>query len=120
MKTTNKHFEIFKKEVKKWMNEFKIGGWEVYFKINEEDKESLSGCSWNLKGKVCTFELNRNWPEGDKVDNNNIKKSALHEVLHLVIAKITTMAVRRYVNRDQVEEAEEEAVNTLINYILKK
>ena len=119
MKITNKDFELYKKEVLKWMDEFKIGGWEVHFGIDEKDEENIAGSEWSLKSKIVTFNICRDW-RNNLLNTYEIKKSTLHEVLHLAIAKITTMAVRRYVNRDQVDEAEEEAVNTLINYILKK
>lgn len=117
---TKKHLEIYKKWVKYWMDEFKIGGWDVYFEIDKSDKENIAGCKWNLKGKTCTFDISCGWGKVNPLSEKNIKESALHEVLHLAMANLVTLANRRYINQDQLEEAQEEAVFILSNYILKK
>ena len=119
MKTTKKHFELFKKEVLRLLDVFKISGWETHFKIDKKDKENLSGLKTDLVGRQAKFILNEEWRYND-LNNEEIKKTALHEVLHLVFVRLHILAITRFVSSDEVEEAGEEAVNVLMGYILKK
>jgi len=78
-KTTKKHFELFKKEVLRLLDIFKISGWETHFKIDEKDKENLSGLETDLVGRQAVFVLNKDW-RNSTLNNEEIKKTALHEV----------------------------------------
>jgi len=118
MKATKKHLELYKKEVLKWMTRFKIGGWDVNFDFDEEN-DGVANTTWNLEGRVCAFRIARDW-EKDPLTNKTIKETALHEVLHLILARIMSLSTARYMRKTELIEAQEEATNTLMNYILKK
>lgn len=118
MKTSQKHFEIFEKEVKHWVKEFGLTGWQIYFRHGGTDKGSFAGCSSNLAGKAATFFLAKNWDDVIvPLTEKNIKKSALHEVIHLVFARLSALNSARYVSEDECTEAEEEVVNIFMNYL---
>ena len=118
MKITNKDFGVYKTEVVKWINSFGLNGWDFDFKIDGKDKDSLSTLRWNNEGRNCTFTINRDWGNNE-ISEENIKKSALHEVLHLIFSKATHLADKRFADKHSLEEAWEEAVNTLVNYFFK-
>lgn len=118
MKATQKHLDLFKKKVLKWLDTFEISGWEYYFEFDESDKENTAGARWDLEGRTITFELNRKQEKRDLTDEA-INISALHEVLHLIFARLLTLANRRFTTETEMKEASEEAVNILRNYIEK-
>jgi len=119
MKATSKHLELYKKEVLRWLDDFKISGWEYHFEFDEKDEENTAGAKWSLEGRTITFELSRN-QEKKNLTENAINISALHEVLHVIFARLMTLASRRYTSETEIKESAEETVNTLINYILKE
>jgi len=117
MKATQKHLDLFEKKVLEWLDVFKISGWEFHFGFDEKDKESTAGARWNLESRIITFELSREQTKKN-LTNEEISKSALHEALHVVFARLMTLAIRRYTTKTEIDESAEEAVNTLKNYIL--
>lgn len=119
MKATQKHLDLFKQEILKWLDAFKISGWEFYFEFDEKDLENTAGSKWNLEGRTLTFELSRNQKKRN-LTNEAIKISALHEVLHVIFARLMSLAGRRYTTETEIRESAEEIVHTLLNYILNK
>ena len=107
----NKDFELFKKEFKKWQDKFGLNGWVVYFKY-EQLEDSFASSSTDINGMVATIKLNSKLPNKDK-PFKNIKRSAKHEALHLLLARMSCNAYARFVSRDDLYESEEELVHKL-------
>lgn len=113
MKPTKKHFEIFKKECLKWIDRLELNGWEIQFGWTEKEGvfSSLGG---KLIGRTVTFFLCKDWSNTiTPLTESNIRKTAKHEVIHLLLLRFTINAVSRYVTSDELEEAEEEIVRKL-------
>jgi hypothetical protein len=119
MKATQRHLDLYKKEILRWLNLFKISGWEFYFEFDEKDKENTAGSKWNLEGRTMIFELSRHQKRKYLTDES-IKISALHEVLHVIFARLSTLASRRYTSETEIKESIEEVVTTLLNYFKTK
>jgi len=120
IKTTQKHFEIFKKEVRKWVDIFQLNGWQIYFK-HKTNKTDFGGLATILKNKVATFFFTQSFDDAVcSFTEEAIKKTARHEVIHLLLARLSCLVSERFVSENEVEEAEEEIVNILVNYINKK
>ncbi|NQU83495.1 MAG: hypothetical protein HQ536_02180 [Parcubacteria group bacterium] len=107
-------FELFKSECKRWIDELKLDNWEVHYRW-EDDEENRASCSADLGGYIATLSLSTNWGVHRKVaiPDEEVKQCAKHEVIHLMLARISANAKSRYVSRDDLEESEEELVRKL-------
>ena len=111
--TTPAHFELFKKECRKWIELFGLDEWKIYFlHLSPPDSKRLAGCNYEGLTFVATFVLNKNWRH-DKPNNNWVKMVAHHEVVHLLIAQLNCLATSRYVTEDEVENAVERLVHKI-------
>lgn len=104
-------FILFQREFKVWQERLGLTGYKVYFRY-----EHLDSCFASIKvgwdNMVAVVTFNSSISKEDKPDLA-IKKVALHEALHLLLARVNQCAKRRYVTEDQIFEADEEAVNKL-------
>lgn len=112
MKTTKQHFEVFKGECQKWIDILKLDNWDVHYRWYL-DKNSRGSCSTDLDGYVATLELSKEWRNYDKLTDDDIKQTAKHEVIHLLLARLSQNARARYVSSDDLGESEEELVRKL-------
>lgn len=116
MKTTKNHFEIFKREARRMIKELGLLDWDVYF-VHEEfkkDSHSLAQCRVHYTDKSATLALNKDFEDGD-VSPKFIRQTARHEVFHLLLARLEGVAKERFVNGNELYEADEEVVNRLEN-----
>ena len=120
MKLNKKHFELFKKECQYWIDKFELNNWKVYFVLEEIGNDRFAEILPNLTGYVATIKLNKNYSKYG-VENliQSIKQSAKHEVIHLLLARLSVNGQTRYVNEDDIKESEEELVRKLENIIKK-
>lgn len=103
-------FEIFKKEFTKWQNRFGLSGWKIFF-YHVELKDCYANITPDVENMVATVRLNSKVVKGDKY--RDVKKSAKHEALHLLIMKLEACGRWRYVNEDEITESSEELVHKL-------
>ncbi len=116
MKTTKKHFDIFRTECEYWIKKLKLDNWKVYYTHQQLTKDSYASCATKVQGHVATlyfthvwYTLNEDFPLTEK----NIKESAKHEVIHLLLARMSDYAVSRDYTANDCLEAEEELVRKL-------
>ena len=113
-KTTDKDFKLFKTECQKWIDKFELNEWKVYYKHQSLKKSVFAEINSNLHGRVTIITLEKDWPmEGIESIEDSIKEVAKHEVIHLLLVQLCSNAQTRYVNKDQVDEAEEALVRKL-------
>lgn len=118
-KTTKAHFNLFKSEVEYWHKRFGLIGYDIFFK-HEDCGTNISTCSTSANNRCATFKLNINFDDtilvlGDKV----IRETALHETLHLLLGEMACLAISRFVQEDELDRAEEGAVNVLVKELIK-
>ena len=109
----NKDFSTFKKYFKKYQQLFGLTGYKVYFK-----HEPLDGCYADITvdERVATVRLNNSLPS--KHDPfRDVKQSAKHEAIHLLIHRLQHLARCRYLFVDDIDEATEELVFKLEDLI---
>ena len=115
-KTTKKHFKIFKDECLRLQKEWGLGGWELYFKFHKVGETGAFGtirCS--LEHKNATILLTRDWPtETRPLNKEELKRTAKHEMIHLVINRLYILAMNRFCTELELKEANEEMVNILM------
>ena len=98
-----KDFELFKKEFTRYQKLFGLVGYKVYFKYEPLD----CFASIEVDGMVATVVLaSEVSPEHEPF--NDIKLSAKHEAIHLLINRLERLARRRYTTPDEITDASEE------------
>jgi len=105
---SNKEFQQFQKEFKGWQKKFGLTGYQCHFNY-EPLEESFADIVVNQNGMVATIRLNSALPHKD-VPHKNIKRTAKHEAIHLLIYRLEDKARCRYIQPDEVYEAGEELV----------
>ena len=109
-KLTEKHFKIFQQECEKWIEKFKLDNWEVHFRW-QDDREARASCTTELSNYIATLFLSKEWNYQPQLPE--IEMVAKHEVIHLLLGRLSTNARMRYVGGDDLEESEEELVRKL-------
>jgi hypothetical protein len=119
MKTTKKQFELFKHECQRLIERWGLHGWRVEFVHDKDDTDERASIGINLTGKAITFYFPVNWADEVKPTDEIIIKSARHEVIHLITARLRTLAIQRFTSSDEIYEANEE-VARYIEKVIKK
>jgi len=112
--TTAAHFELFKKECRKWIDFFELNDWEIYFQHTKSDGK-FSGIEWNSDDLIATIILSKDWTPGKNniVTAAALKDSALHEVVHLLFGRIEGLALDRFLTKKELEKESEAMVHKL-------
>lgn len=114
MKTTKKHFELFKKECQKWIDRFNLDSWEFFIEMKPEDEvESRARCKPQITGRVVTIDFSDEWFGFKKITDQDIRQSAKHEVIHVLIAEVSDLHFQIFRSEDEVARAAESLVNKL-------
>lgn len=110
-----KDFELFQKEFKKWQIRFGLTGYKIYFK-HESIKDAYANISISQGDMTVTVRLNNNLSD-DAEPHKDIKRTAKHEAVHLLIGKLEQNGRYRYSSENEIFEATEELVFKLENLI---
>jgi len=116
MKTTKKHFEIFKKECRYWIQRFGLMDWEVVYehKFIKDDDNVYADCSGDLEARLVVIRLNTEWGER-KTTAENVKFSARHEALELLTMRFYCLARSRFIKQNDLGEVNHEIIRRLEN-----
>jgi len=110
----NKDFELFKSEFKKWQVKFGLTGYKAYFK-HEPIDGAFANIEVNQERMIATVTLNSDLAENKSF--KDIKRTAKHEALHLLIHRLESRGRERYVSPPEIYEASEELVFKLEDLI---
>lgn len=119
-KITNKQFEIFKKECERWIEYFGLKNWQIHYLL--DDIDGRAEIRYNCQDGIAVIVLAKEWDEIDDffVNDTSIKRSAFHEVLELLLGRLTNMASRRYnVDVGDIDEEAHSIIRTLENTIYR-
>lgn len=116
MKTTKQQFKQFKEECKKWQDKFELNDWKIYYQHVSYDG-GYAQIHKNSNNRVATIFFNGELENKEEYNNLNIKEIAKHEMIHLMLARLSEIGVARFISEDETIEAEEELVQKLINII---
>lgn len=113
MKVNNEQFEDYKLYVEKFTRLLGLTEWKIYFKHHCEANEVFAEVATDILGMVASFRLANKLPNHCSQDLD-IKRSALHESLHLLLTPLRDLATKRFVTEDQIIQADEAIVNRLM------
>lgn len=91
-------------------------GYKVYFK-HEPIEGSFANISISQGTMAATVRLNSKLPDEDK-PHKDIKRSAKHEALHLLVGRLEQNGRYRYSSENEIYEATEELVFRLEELII--
>lgn len=96
MKVTEEHFELFKAEIRKWIEEFGLKDYQLHFLLEKIDDRAE--IRYNCVSGIAVFVLSTEWDEVDDswLNVDAIKRTGFHEVCELLLGRLVNMADRRY------------------------
>ena len=109
VKATQKDFDLFKREVNKWMKIYSMGDWEyVVVWGSEIDEGVMAQIVYDIEAMLVSFKFCTEMPRIDH-RNERIKSIAQHEVIELLLTQLKYACLIRNSDADRVE-AETHAV----------
>ena len=100
-----------------WQRELKLDDWSLYF-VHKSIKDAYATMDYHITGRAASITLNTNWINRDTSDFN-LKKCALHEVVHIMLSELSSEAKSRYTDQFSIEKAEEALTVKLTNLIIE-
>lgn len=121
MKTTKKDFSLFKHECHKWEKVLGLSSYDIVYKHQDDENKKFDG-AYNKGWANYTAEVvlckNIEFLDGSDVNTGmEIKEAAKHEMIHLLLKRYVINAEARFVNENELKEAEEELVRKLCKII---
>lgn len=116
-KTTEKHLAVVEREVRKWVKVFGLTEWELNF--IRDDIPGWRGClRANSEAKAAVFVLCEEWTDPSlSLNTQELRKTARHEFLELMLADFNWMATCRYVVPEEIETARHVVIQRWNNYL---
>ena len=109
-KTTKKDFELFMKECKIWEERLRLDGWSILY-LHEEAGKALAETDITPDTRTVCVRLNTEWT--DPINTEAIKETAKHEMIHVLLGRMSGNASYRYTSKIELDESEEELVYKL-------
>jgi len=120
VKTTNKHFSLFKEHVYLWLDHFGLKDWETIIShdIPADCTDALAACSMDLQARFANIYLNPKW---DRTPTDELlKNSAFHEVCELLLGPLDIMCKSRYVTEEEIDSSRHGIIARLYNSIAQE
>jgi len=113
---TSQDAEFFALCVKKWQSILHLGDWRIE-KGLKPAKQAMASVEFNETARLATYRLGDFGAE--KVDEKSLEATALHEVLHVFLHDLMTVAQDCKSTQDEVEMQEHRIINRLEQLLLK-
>ena len=110
-KLTTKQFNIFRAECLRLQKEWGLLGWRLYFEFKPL-KNRYAEADIDLEGRLATLRLSSQL-DNDVLEANNILHHAKHEMIHVLMGRLADLAHTRFLDKKEMNEAEEELVRIL-------
>lgn len=118
MKTTKKQFELFKKYCLQYQRELNLLDWDLAYEHSKIKSGAYAQAGRSLEDMNGTITFTTDWDdEVDKLNPQNIKETAKHEMLHLLLGQLSLLAQSRYITYREIEIAEHSVINKLVKLI---
>lgn len=111
-KTTPEHFELFKQEAEKWIDFYGLKDWRFCFYHEEGLENSAASYGYNIQGRIVSIYLEPDW-QHQEITEEQLKRSAFHEVTHILLARLREMALNRVAFEVDIDEEIHSIIRTL-------
>lgn len=105
---TKSQFNRFKKEFTAWQNRLGLAEYTVAFRLAKLENEWAT-CEASPEGCICTITVS----SAHKWSTQEVTTAAIHECTHLLLARLTELATRRFVDADEIWNENERVVCVL-------
>ena len=112
MRLTQKHFQLFKTECEKQLERLGLKSWKVYYEFKSL-KDAFANTQWKYSGRVATITLAIDFPKPFNNLEAQIKQTALHECLEVLLASVSSMAGDRHYEQIDFDKEIHTVIRTL-------
>ena len=123
MKTTKKHFLIFKKECKKWIDYFGLKNWDIRIVLDEIENRkngiTLAIVNNNFHSRSSIITLNKTLNK-EFLEKKELKCCAFHEIWEIILYPLAYLAEARFITNSEVEPEIHNIIRTLENTIFEE
>ena len=116
MKTTKKHFELFQSISHKYVKALGLTDWSIHY-AHEQLDDLYAETRTNVGSRVATIALGTYWDDLRPLTDTELKKLALHETLHVLLAPLMKEATERYTTPYGLEQFEHDVIRRLENIV---
>jgi hypothetical protein len=113
---TPEHAELFAQSVKKWQQVLSLGDWRIEKGIKPA-KAAMASVEFTPNARLAVYRLGDFGAE--KITPESIDKTALHELLHIFLHDLMTVAQDASSSDDDKEMQEHRIIN-LLEHLLTK
>ena len=107
---------LFAKSVKKWQQVLSLGDWRIEKGIKPA-KAAMASVEFNDIARLATYRLGDFGAE--KITPDSLDKTALHELLHVFLHDLITVAQDPKSSQDEIDMQEHRVVNLLENLLTR-
>jgi hypothetical protein len=107
---------LFAQSVKKWQQVLSLGDWRIE-KGMKPAKAAMASVEFNDIARLATYRLGDFGAE--KITPDSLDKTALHELLHVFLHDLITVAQDPKSSQDEVDMQEHRVVNLLENLLTR-
>ena len=110
-----KEFAAFKVECKRWQVLFGLQDWRLCYSF-EHVEDGLAGINCDFEGRIASVFLNP-FQERCTKREVDVRRSARHEMLHLLLAELQYLNGRRLVSDNTWQAAEHGVIRRLESFL---
>lgn len=108
--------KIFAQSVKKWQQVLSLGDWRIE-KGSKAAKQAMASVEFNEGARLATYRLGDFGAE--EITPETLDKTALHELLHIFLHDLVSVATDPKSTEDEIEMQEHRVINLLENLLTK-
>lgn len=113
---TQQDAELFAQSVKKWQQVLSLGDWRIE-KGLKPAKGAMASVEFTDSARLAVYRLGDFGAE--KITKESLDKTALHELLHIFLHDLMTVATDPKSSDDDIEMQEHRVINLLENLLTK-
>jgi hypothetical protein len=106
--------QIFAQSVKKWQEVLNLGDWRIEKGIKPA-KQAMASVEFNESARLAVYRLGDFGAE--KITPDSLDKTALHELLHVLLHDLLMTATDPKSSDDDIEMQEHRVINLLENLL---
>ena len=108
--------KLFAQSVRKWQQILSLGDWRIE-KGSKPAKSAMASVEFNTSARLATYRLGDFGAE--KITPESLDQTALHELLHVFLHDLMTVAQDPKSSQDEVEMQEHRVINLLEKLLSK-
>ena len=108
--------ELFAKSIKKWQQILSLGDWRIE-KGTKPAKQAMASVEFTPAARLAVYRIGDFGAE--KITIESIDKTALHEMLHIFLHDLMTVAQDPKSSEEDIEMQEHRVINLLENLLYR-